>query len=88
MEKSKRGLTRHATAMDLMVEFPGDRVVPWQRLGPIPQLFVSAASEEGAETFMTHREVVKNLQHINQDRDRHGVQHQRLQRVDHLEQQH
>ena len=27
-------LTRHATAMDFMVEFPGDGVVPRQRLGP------------------------------------------------------
>ena len=55
------GLTRHSTAMNLMVEFPGDRVVPRQSFGPIPQFFMGAASEEGAETFMTHREVVKNL---------------------------
>ena len=73
------GLTRHATAMDLMVEFPGDRVFPRQRFGPIPQLFVSAASEEGTETFMTHREVVEDLQHVEQDRNRHRIQHQRLQ---------
>ena len=38
-------LTRHATAMDLMIQFPGDRVVPRQRFGPIPQLFVSVSSE-------------------------------------------
>ena len=80
------GLTRHATAMNLMVEFPGDRVVPRQRFGPIPQFLMGAASEEGAETFMTHQEVVKNLQHVKQDRERHGVQHNRLQRVHHLDQ--
>ena len=60
-KKSKMGLTSHATAMNLMVELPGDRVVPRQRFGPIPQFLMGAASEEGAETFMTHREVVKNL---------------------------
>ena len=55
------GLTRHATAMHLMIEFPGDSVVPRQRFGPIPQFLMSAASEEVAETFVTHREVMENL---------------------------
>ena len=54
-------LTSHATAMDLVIEFPGDRVVPRQRFGPIPQFLMSAASEGGAETFVTHREVMENL---------------------------
>ena len=71
-------LTRHATAMHLMIEFLGDRVVPLQRFGPIPQFLIGAASEEGAETFVTHREVMENLQHIEQDRDGYGVQHQGL----------
>ena len=61
MEKKQMGLTRHATAMHLMIEFPGDRVVPRQRFGPIPQFLMSAASEEGAETFVTHREVMQDL---------------------------
>ena len=43
-------LTSHAAAMDLVVEFPGNRVVPRQRFGPISQFFMSAASEEGAQT--------------------------------------
>ena len=72
------GLTRHSAAMNLMVEFPGDRVVPRQRFGPIPQLFMGAASEQGAETFMTHREVVEDLQHFEEDRDWHGEQHNGL----------
>ena len=84
MEKKQMGLTRHATAMDLMIEFPGDRVVPRQRFGPIPQFLMSAASEEDAETFVTHREVMENLQHVKQDRDRHRVQHNGQQRANHL----
>ena len=44
-------LTSHAAAMDLVVEFPGDRVVPGQRSGPIPQLLMGTASEEGAQTI-------------------------------------
>ena len=82
------GLTRHATAMHLMIEFPGDRMVPRQRFGPIPQFLMSAASEEGAETFVTHREVMENLQHFEQHGDWYGVQHNGLQRAHHLEQQH
>ena len=55
------GLTSHATAMDLMIEFPGNGVVPRQRFRQIAQFFVGVASEQGAETFVTHREVMKNL---------------------------
>ena len=47
--------------MNLVIEFPGDRVVPQQRFGPIPQFLTSGASEEGAETFVTHRKVMENL---------------------------
>ena len=61
MEKKQMGLTRHATAMHLVIEFPGDRVVPRQRFGPIPQFLMGAASEQGAETFVTHRKVVQDL---------------------------
>ena len=82
------GLTCHATAMHLMVEFPGHGMVPRQRFGPIPQLFVGAASEEGTQTFLTHREVMQLLQHLKQHSDRHRVQHSGLQRAHHLEQQH
>ena len=60
-EKSKRGLTRHTTAMHLMIQAPGHGVVPRQRFGPIPQLFVGAVSEEGAQTFLAHREVMQDL---------------------------
>ena len=53
-------LTRHATTMDLVVEFPGDRVVPRQRFGPIAQFLMGAASEKGAQAFLSHREAVQH----------------------------
>ena len=65
--------------MHLVIQFPGDRVVPRERLGPVSQLFVGAASEQRAEQLMAHRQVVENLQHLNQHRDRHGEQDNRLQ---------
>ena len=74
--------------MDLVIQFSGDRVVPRQRFGQIAQFFMGAASEQGAETFVTHREVVKNLQHVKQYGDRYGIQDNRLQRAHHLQQQH
>ena len=46
--------------MDLMVEFPGDRVVPWQRFGPRSQFFMSTASKQRTETLMAHRQVVQD----------------------------
>ena len=54
-------LTSHTASMDLMVEFPGDRVVPRERFGPIPQLFVGTATEQRAEQLMAHWQVVQNL---------------------------
>ena len=74
--------------MDLMVEFPGHGVVPWQRFGPIPQFFMGTASEEGAQTVLAYREVMQLLQHVEQHGDRYRVQHNGLQRAHHLEQQH
>ena len=50
-------LTSHAAAMDLVIEFPGNGVVPRQCLGPIPQFFMRAASEEGAQTVTSQRRV-------------------------------
>ena len=81
-------LTSHAAAMDLMIQLPGNRVVPGQRFGPISQFLVGAASEEGAETFVTHREVVKNLQHLEQNSNRYRVERNRLERAHHLDQSH
>ena len=79
-------LTSHSASMDLMVEFSGDRVVPRQCLGPIPQFFMSAASEEGAQTVTSYRRVPQSLQCLEQHHNRHGIQHHRLQRAHHLDQ--
>ena len=54
-------LTSHATSMDLMIQFPGNRVVPGQCLGPISQFFMSASSEQGAQAFLAYREAVEHL---------------------------
>ena len=72
--------------MDLVIQFPGDRVVPRERSGPIPQLLVGAATEQRTEQLMAHGQVVKNLQHLNQHGDRNGEQNQRLQGAHHVEQ--
>ena len=65
-------LTSHAAAMDLMVEFSGDGVVPRERLGPIPQLFVGTSAKQRAEQFVAHGQVMQYLEHVYQHRDRHG----------------
>ena len=71
--------------MHLMIQFPGDGMVPRERFGPIPQLFMRTATEQRAEQLMAHGQVVHNLQHVDQYGDGHREQHNRLQRVDHLE---
>ena len=71
--------------MDLVVEFPSNGVVPRERFGPIPQFFVGAPSEQGAEQLVAHRQVVENLQHVDQYGDGYGEQHNRLERTHHLE---
>ena len=62
--------------MHLMVQFPGDRVVPRERFGPGSQFFMGTATEQGVETLVTHWQVVQYLQHINQYGDGHGEQNQ------------
>ena len=79
-------LTSHAASMDLVIQFPGDRVVPRERFGPIPQLFVGAASKQCLETLVAHWQVMQDLQHVNQYGDGHREQHNRLQGAHHVEQ--
>ena len=78
-------LTSHTAPMHLVIQFPGDRMVPRERLGPIPQLFVRTASEQRTEQLMAHRQVVENLEHVDQYGDGHGEQYDRLQRAHHVE---
>ena len=66
-------LTSHAAAMDLMIQLPGNRVVPGQRSGPISQFFMGTASEEGAQTILAQRQVPQQLQGVKQHGDRHGI---------------
>ena len=65
-------LTSHAASMDLVIQFPGDGMVPRERFCPIPQLFMGAATEQRAEQLMAHRQVMQDLEHVYQDRNRHG----------------
>ena len=58
--------------MDLVIQFSGDRVVPRERFRPIPQLLMRTASEQRAKQLMAHGQVVEDLQHVYQDRNRHG----------------
>ena len=72
------GLTSHSTAMDLMIQSPGNGMVPRQRFGLIPQLLVGTSPEQGAQTVVFQRQVPQRLQHIEQDGQRYSVQHQGL----------
>ena len=49
---------------------------------------MGTASKQGAETLMAHWQVMENLQHVEENRNRDREQYQRLERVHHLEQQH
>ena len=75
-----------------MVQFSGNGMIPRERFSPRTQFFMGAASEEGVKTLMAHREVKQDLEHFDQNRNRHGVQYNRLERVtkvarvNHLEQ--
>ena len=79
-------LTSHAASMDLMVEFPGNGMVPRERFGPIPQLLMRTATEQRAEQLMAHGQVVQYLEHVDENSDGHREQHNRLQGAHHVEQ--
>ena len=67
--------------MDLVIHFPSNGVVPRERFGPIPQFFMRTASKQRTEHLVAHGQVVENLEHINKNNDRHGIQNNRLERV-------
>ena len=71
--------------MDLVIQFPGDGMVPRERFCPIPQLFMGAATEQRAEQLMAHGQVVQYLEHVDENSDGHREQNQRLQGAYHLE---
>ena len=70
--------------MDLMIQFPGDRVVPRERSRPIPQLFVGTTSKQRTVQLVSHGQVMQDLQHVYQDRNRYREQNQRLERIHHV----
>ena len=70
--------------MDLVVEFPSDGVVPRERFRPIPQLFMRTATEQRAEQLMAHREVMQDLEHVDENCNRDREQNQRLERIHHV----
>ena len=78
-------LTSHTATMDLMIQFPGDGMIPREHFGPISQFFMGAASKQRAEQLVAHGQVVQKFQHVNQDRNRYREQNQRLKRTHHLE---
>ena len=71
--------------MDLVIQFSGDGVVPRERFGPIPQLFMRTATEQRAEQLVAHGQVVQYLEHVDENSDGHREQNQRLQGAYHLE---
>ena len=71
--------------MDLVIQFPGDGMVPRERFRPIPQLFMGAATKQRAEQLMAHGQVVQDLEHVDENSDGHRKQHDRLERTHHLE---
>ena len=51
-------LTSHAAAMNLVIQFPGDGVVPRERFSPRSQFFMGAASEQLTKTLVAHWQVM------------------------------
>ena len=84
MKKATR-LTSHFAAMCFVVQSPGNWVVPGELLGQSGEVFAPGSMEEGGQTSFSHWEVPLGGYHVHQDRDRHGVQHNRLQRFHHVE---
>ena len=52
--KKTMTLTSHTASMDFMVQFPGDGMIPRERLGPRSQLLMRTASKQCAEQFVAH----------------------------------
>ena len=71
-------LTSHAASMHLVIQLSSDRVIPRERLGPFPQLFMGTSAKQRTEQLVAHGQMVENLQHLYQHGDGHREQHNGL----------
>ena len=69
MKKKATGLTSYSTAMDFVVECPGNRMIPGQLLGQIPQLVGVAATEQGGQTGFPQGKMPHCLEQVKQPRE-------------------
>lgn len=58
------GLTSHSTAMDFVIQFSGNGMVPMQCLSHISQFFKAAPSEQGAQTVFPQGKMPHRLQQV------------------------
>ena len=63
-ENKAIGLTSHSTAMDFVIQFSGNGMVPRQCLSHISQFFKGAPSEEGAQTVFPQGKMPHRLQQV------------------------
>ena len=63
-DKKAIGLISHSTAMNLMIQSPGDGMVPGQCLGKISYLLEGAPSEQGAYTVFPQGKMPHLLQQV------------------------
>ena len=57
-------LTSHSTAMDFVIQFSGNGMVPRQCLGQISYLLEGAPSEQGAHTVFPQGKMPQRLQKV------------------------
>ena len=76
MKKKATGLTSYSTAMDFVVECPGNRMIPGQLLGQIPQLVGVAATEQGGQTGFPQGKMPHCLEQVKQNRERYRLENE------------
>ena len=62
--------------MHLVIQSPGNRVVPRELVRQIPQFVRAAPPEQGAHTGLSQGQVPDGFEQVKHNREGHGVQHQ------------
>ena len=84
-ERKRRHLTSHFPAMYLEIEGAGHGVLPRERFGQTGQLIGLGASKQGLQAGFLEGQMPHGLEKVQQDKERHGQQHELLQRFNHTD---
>ena len=83
-EKKRHDLPAILWSMHLVMECPGNGMIPGQLFRQTSQLVGIAATEQGGQTGFPQGKMPHSLEQVKENRERYRVENESFKRVDHL----